>query len=90
MSDKKEKKAKSSAEKRTVQTAKRRLRNRAAMSQVKTTVKNVMTAIQNNEKDNLDSLTKEAVRAIDKLKSKGILHKSTASRKVSRLIQRVN
>lgn len=65
-------------------------RNKAAKSRVKTFVKKVYSAIEANDKAAADVALKEAISEISKAASKGIYHKSTASRKISRLTKAVN
>jgi small subunit ribosomal protein S20 len=65
-------------------------RNKAAKSKVKTFVKKVYAAIEANDKAAADTALKEAISEISKAASKGIYHKSTASRKISRLTKAVN
>jgi len=90
MADAKSKKGQSSPQKRAKQNESRRIRNRAESSKVKTSVKNVLTTIASGENENIDAVLLKAIKDIDKLQSKGILHKRTASRKISRLTKRVN
>ena len=79
-----------SAVKRARQSEVRTLRNRSAKNTLKTLSKNVEAAVK--EKDDAGSKValKKAVQGIDKAASKGILHRNTASRKVSRLSRLVN
>ena len=65
-------------------------RNKAAKSRVKTFIKKVYAAIDANDKAAADIALKEAISEISKAASKGIYHKSTASRKISRLTKAVN
>ena len=65
-------------------------RNKAAKSRVKTFVKKVYAAIEAGDKAAADTALKEAISEISKAASKGIYHKSTASRKISRLTKAVN
>lgn len=90
MADVKSKKGQSSPQKRVKQNESRRIRNRAESSKVKTSVKNVLTTIASGENENIDAVLLKAIKDIDKLQSKGIIHKRTASRKISRLTKRVN
>ena len=79
-----------SAEKRIRQIAQRTAINRARMSRVRTFVKKVETAIASGDKaaaqDAFQSAQPELHRAI----TKGVLHKNTVSRKLSRLAARIN
>ncbi len=65
-------------------------RNKAIKSGVKTAVKKVNAAVAANDKDAAKSALLAATATIDKAASKGVFHKNTASRKVSRLAQAVN
>jgi small subunit ribosomal protein S20 len=73
-----------SAEKRNRQRIKRRARNQAAMSKVRTYVKKVTTAVTGGEAKAAE-LLKEAIQVIDKAAQKGVIKRETASRKISRL-----
>jgi small subunit ribosomal protein S20 len=79
-----------SALKRAGQNEVRRLRNRG----VKTRVKNVIKAVQSAKAENPDEVVNEpmikAQSAIDQAAKKGVLHKRTAARKVSRLAKIAN
>lgn len=65
-------------------------RNKAIKSGVKTSVKKVTAAIAANDKEAANAALVAATATIDKAAKKGVLHKNTASRKVSRLAQAVN
>ena len=65
-------------------------RNKAIKSGVKTSVKKVTAAIAANDKDAAKAALLAATATIDKTASKGVFHKNTASRKVSRLALAVN
>ena len=65
-------------------------RNKAAKSKVKTFIKKVYAAIDAGDKAAADEALKAAISEISKAASKGIYHKSTASRKISRLTKAVN
>lgn len=79
-----------SALKRARQTAKRTLRNRTVKSMVKTLSKKVERAVMDKNPDGATSVLNKAISVIDKAVRKGIIHKNTASRKVSRLRRLVN
>ncbi len=66
------------------QTKKETARNKSIKSNLKTVVKKADAAIAKSSADK-DAQVKVAITAIDKAASKGVLHKNTASRKVSRL-----
>lgn len=78
-----------SAEKRVRVTEKRTLRNKSFNSALKTAFKKANNAVSKNEEDRLE-LVRLAVKKIDQGVSKGIVHKNTANRKKSRLVQKYN
>lgn len=79
-----------SAKKRIIVSQKRADRNKATRSTVKTAVKKVEAAIEANDKAAASEALVKAVSVIDKATRKGIYHKNTAARKVSRLTLAVN
>jgi len=79
-----------SAEKRARQNKKSQLRNASVKSSVKTRLKAVLGAVEDKKKDDSRKALADAIRVIDKAASKGVLHKNTASRKISRLTRKVN
>jgi len=79
-----------SAIKRIRQAKKRDLRNSAVRSKIKTISKRVEEAATEKNKESLGQLVKEATRIIRSAVSKGVLHKNTASRKISRLSKLAN
>lgn len=74
-----------SAKKRILTSQKRAASNKAVKSGVKTAVKKVRAAIEANDTAAAASAFENAKSVIDKAASKGVLHKNTAARKVSRL-----
>ncbi|MBE7451838.1 MAG: 30S ribosomal protein S20 [Kofleriaceae bacterium] len=76
-----------SAEKANRQSLKRRARNKAAMSALRTAVKKARTAID-GKAANAAELRKAAISKIDRAVSRGVLKRGTASRYVSRLATR--
>ena len=79
-----------SAKKRVLIAEVRTARNKAIKSKVKTAIKKVEAAATANEKDAAQAALTVAVSEISKATSKGIFHKNTAARKVSRLTKLVN
>jgi small subunit ribosomal protein S20 len=79
-----------SALKRQKQNEKRRLRNVHVRSTLKTVIKKVTSAVDEQDIEKAKTALAEAIPAIDKAKSKGVIHRNTASRKVSRLTKLVN
>ncbi len=79
-----------SAMKRSRQADNSNRRNAAAKSQVKTATKNVLSVLENGDKGaSLQALAK-AIPTLDKAAAKGVFHKKTISRKISRLTKKVN
>ncbi len=79
-----------SAKKSAIQSEKRRVINLARRSSIKTAVKSLLNAIDAKaEVAVVQNLFREAEAKIARSKSK-IMHANTASRKVSRLAQRVS
>lgn len=78
-----------SALKRIRQNIKRAENNRARESRMKTFVKKVETALVAGQVDEAQSALRVAESEMMKAVTKGVLHKNTASRKVSRLAARV-
>lgn len=74
-----------SALKRMRQSEKRRVRNRIIRSQVRTAVKSARTA----GADGLRTAVAEAIRALDRAVTKGVIHRNTAARKKSALARRL-
>ena len=79
-----------SAKKRIVVAETRAARNKAIRSKVKTFVKKVEAAITAGDKAAAQAAFLAATSEIDKATSKGVYHKNTASRKVSRLAKAVS
>jgi small subunit ribosomal protein S20 len=76
--------------KRQRQNEQRRMRNVHVRSSLKTLVKNVRSAVEAKDIEKAKTALAEAIPAIDKAKSKGVIHRNTASRKVSRLTKLVD
>ncbi len=81
---------KGSAAKRHRQSLKRRLRNRTAKSEVRTSIKNFTTAVSSEDKDEAAKAYKLVVKKMDTAAGKGIYHKNTVARKKSRLAKMLN
>lgn len=79
-----------SAKKRILVAQKNTDRNKAVRSRVKTYVKKVDAAIAAGDAGTAKACLIQAISEIDKATSKGVYHKNTSSRKVSRLTQAVN
>ena len=66
-----------------------RARNRQFRSRLRTALKNVRTAIDGNDKAAAKSALRDVTSLIDKLASKGIIHRNAAGRYKSRLSARL-
>ena len=79
-----------SAKKRAKQSEVRRKINLARKSSVKTAVKKVLIALSAEESgEKVQELLMDAQAKIARARGKGVLHKNTAARKMSRLAKRV-
>ena len=78
-----------SAIKRARQAVKRRERNMAQRSRMRTYVKKVLHAIDDGDKDAASKAYREAVSVLDSSATKGIIHANKAARQKSRLNARI-
>jgi small subunit ribosomal protein S20 len=74
--------------KRNRQNEKRRVRNKAVRSELKTRVKRAADATEQGTEDSTEAL-RLAVKRLDKAASKGVIHKNQAARRKSRLMKRL-
>ena len=79
-----------SAKKRIKVTETKTLRNKAIKSRVKTAIKKVDAAVAAGDKELAQANLQLAISEIDKATTKGVYHKKTSSRKISRLTLAVN
>jgi small subunit ribosomal protein S20 len=79
-----------SAKKRIRVIAKKTERNKAIKSKVKTMIKKVDAAVAAGDKELAKANLKLAISEIDSACTKGVMHKNTAARKVSRITRSVN
>lgn len=77
------------AKKRVRRNAKREAINKARRSRIRTFVKKVELAVEAGNADEAKNALKAAQPELMRGVTKGVLHKKTASRKVSRLAKRV-
>ena len=77
------------ARKRARQAIKRKERNASQRSTVRTYIKKVIAAVSSNDSEAAKSALVQAIPVIDKMVSKGILHKNQAARYKSRLSGKV-
>jgi len=75
--------------KRERQNVKRRARNRSIMSGLKTQIKKLDTAIE-TKAENVNEILRDTLSRLDRVASKGVIHKNKASRQKSRLTKRVH
>ena len=79
-----------SAIKRARQNEKRRLRNLHIKTTMKSSVKKVRAAIEKKDVEGAQKALSETIPLIQKSHSKGVFHKNTTARKISRLTRVVN
>ena len=79
-----------SALKRARQSEERRMRNRSRKTRMKTVIRSLEEAISSKSVEQARDKLQEAIAIIDSTASKGVIHRNTASRKVSRLTKKVN
>jgi len=79
-----------SAIKRIRQSERRRVRNAAVRSTVRTGVKNVRAALESGAKEEARAALARTIQVLDKAVTKGVLHKNAAARRKSRLTRQLN
>jgi small subunit ribosomal protein S20 len=79
-----------SAIKRAKQSEQNRIRNRSRRTRMKHAIRSLEEALASQNPEQAMNRLKEAVSVIDKTASKGVIHRNLASRKISRLTQKVN
>ena len=79
-----------SAQKQLRTSRKRRLRNRAAKSSLKTAMKKVRAGLEGRDREAAETALAEAAPLMDKAAGKGIIHKNAAARYKSRLSRQVH
>ena len=78
-----------SSKKRILRNNKRNLINSNRISRIRTYIKKVETEISSENKDKANEAFKLAMPEIQRGVSKGLIHKNTASRKLSRLSNKI-
>ena len=68
----------------------RRIRNKGYKTRFKHVVKKVEAAIEAENKEAAQTAFQEAIPVIDRVASKGVIHKNSAARKKSRFAKRIN
>jgi small subunit ribosomal protein S20 len=66
-----------------------RARNRQFRSRLRGALKSIRTAIDANDLDGAKGALKETISLIDKMASKGVIHRNAASRYKSRITTRI-
>ena len=79
-----------SAIKRARQNELRRLRNKGTKTRIKSIVKDVRSSVGDASGEKTQVKLNTAQSVIDKASKKGVIHKRTASRKISRLTKLAN
>jgi small subunit ribosomal protein S20 len=79
-----------SAIKRARQNELRRLRNKSVKTRIKTIVKDVRSAAEETSGTDMSAKISAIQSAFDKAAKKGVIHKRTAARKISRLKKLAN
>ena len=72
--------------KRNRQNEKRRLRNKAVRSEMRSRTKGAASAVESGADDAAEKL-RLALKSIDKAAQKGVIHKNQAARRKSRLVK---
>ncbi len=75
--------------KRNRQNERRRVRNKAVRSELKTRVKTAVHSVETGAEDSVESI-RAAVKRIDKAAAKGVIHKNQASNRKARLMKRLD
>lgn len=68
----------------------RHARNINIVSELKTSTKDFQKLLSEKKADEAKSLLKDLISKIDKAASKGVIHRNTASRKISRLTKNLS
>jgi small subunit ribosomal protein S20 len=79
-----------SAIKRHKQNITRRTRNTAYKTRAKTAIKAVRSAVADQDVERARTSLRKTVSILQKIRSKGVIHKNTSSRKIARLSREVN
>lgn len=77
-----------SAKKRVITAEKRNLRNKSIKNNLKTNLKKVDVAIENN--GDVEEAARLAIKKIDQAAAKGVMHKKTAARRKSAVARKLN
>lgn len=78
------------SKKRARQNIKRRERNKAVKSELKTLVRKTREAVEAGDKELAEKNLQAASRKLDKAVSKGVIHRNQAANRKSKLAKQVN
>ncbi|WP_099332184.1 30S ribosomal protein S20 [Actinomyces minihominis] len=76
--------------KRVLTNEKRRIRNQAVKSELKTLVRKTREAVEAGDKELAETNLRAAARKLDVAVSKGVIHRNQAAQRKSKLAKRVN
>jgi small subunit ribosomal protein S20 len=65
------------------------LRNRAVKSALRSLIKKLQTSLTAKDSEGAKAMLVPVIKALNKAASKGVIHKNTASRRISRLTRKV-
>ena len=74
--------------KRNRQNERRRLRNKAVRSEIRTRAKSAVTAVESGAENSADAV-RLAMKRIDKAAANGVIHKNQAANRKSRLMRKL-
>ncbi len=78
-----------SAKKRAIQAEKRRQHNASSRSMTRTSIKKVIAAIASGDKEAAQAALSAATPVLDRMATKGLIHKNKAARHKSRLAAQI-
>ena len=78
-----------SAKKRAIQSEKRRQHNASRRSMTRTSLKKVLSAIASGDKEAATAAFTAAIPLLDRMATKGLIHKNKAARHKSRLAAQI-
>lgn len=79
-----------SAEKRARIAVKQTLRNKSCKSAMKTTIKRFQESLAEGDAETIEANYKKAIKCLDKISAKGIIHPNARDRKKSQLTKMLN
>jgi len=78
-----------SQKKRILTNERRRVRNMAVRSRMRTMIKNAMAAVESKDQEKIKAIVPQALSVIDRAASKGVIHRNAAARKKSMIQSRL-